>query len=99
VIKVYAANTGERIAMLRVRPPESECEEDPHNDSGAPFLVRINAAGEIDALQGSIVVDAGDYDGDGKSEVVVKYGGYNEDGYTMFYDGFSKQVSLRWSYH
>lgn len=98
VIKVYAAKTGERLAMVRVRAPETEC-EDPKSQTGAVRLVRIDAGGKTSTLGSGIVVDAGDYDGDGKSEVVVKYGGYNEDGYRMFYDGFSREVALGWSYH
>jgi hypothetical protein len=46
-----------------------------------------------------ILVDAGDYDGDGKSEVVFFVTGYNEDGYAMFYDSFRKNVFTTWSYH
>lgn len=46
-----------------------------------------------------ILVDAGDYDGDGKSEVIFFVSGYNEDGYAMFYDSFQKNVFTTWSYH
>lgn len=46
-----------------------------------------------------ILVDAGDYDGDGKSEVLFFVSGYNEDGYAMFYDSFQKNVMWTWSYH
>jgi hypothetical protein len=46
-----------------------------------------------------ILVDAGDYDGDGKSEVVFFVTGYNEDGYAIFYDSFRKNVSMTWSNH
>jgi hypothetical protein len=52
-----------------------------------------------DDLWSLILVDAGDYDGDGKSEVVFFLSGYNEDGYAMFYDSFQKSVMWTWSYH
>jgi hypothetical protein len=45
------------------------------------------------------IVDAADYDGDGASEVLFWYSGYNEDGYTLFYDGFQKHVAYHWKYH
>jgi hypothetical protein len=45
------------------------------------------------------LVDAGDYDGDGKAEVIFFVSGYNEDGYAMFYDAFRKNVFSTWSYH
>jgi hypothetical protein len=45
------------------------------------------------------LVDAGDYDGDGQSEVVFFVSGYNEDGYALFYDSFRKNVVYTWVYH
>ena len=45
------------------------------------------------------LVDAGDYDADGKSEVLFWYSGYNKDGYTLFYNDFNRHVDFRWGYH
>ena len=45
------------------------------------------------------LVDAGDYDADGPSEVLFWYSGYNDDGYTLFYDGLRKHVDYHWNYH
>jgi hypothetical protein len=45
------------------------------------------------------LVDAGDYDADGESELLFWYSGYNQDGYTLLFDGLRKQVSYRWKYH
>jgi hypothetical protein len=45
------------------------------------------------------LIDAGDYDNDGKSEVIFWYGGYNKDGYVMFYNDFKNKVKFLWSYH
>jgi len=46
------------------------------------------------------LVDAGDYDHDGKSELVFSYGRpEDEDGYILFYDSFRKQVKVSWTYH
>ena len=41
----------------------------------------------------------GDDDGDGSSEIMFWYSGYNEDGYTLFYRGFTRHASFRWNYH
>jgi hypothetical protein len=59
---------------------------------------RLHEHGKHDLLS-LILVDAGDYDGDGKSEVIFFVTGYNEDGYAMFYDLFQKNVMCTWSYH
>ena len=45
------------------------------------------------------LVDAGDYDSDGKSEVVFFVSGYNEDGYALFYNFFRNHVNYTWHYH
>ncbi len=45
------------------------------------------------------LIDAGDYDGDGKSEVLFFVSGYNQDGYVMFYNSFQKSVIYTWHYH
>jgi len=46
------------------------------------------------------LLDAGDYDNDGKSEVVFLVNqGENTDGFVLFEANFEKQVSLLWHYH
>jgi hypothetical protein len=45
------------------------------------------------------LVDAGDYDSDGQSEIVFWYSGYNRDGYILFCDNFSSKVEYLWGYH
>ncbi len=46
------------------------------------------------------LLDAGDYDNDGKSEVVFLLSqGENTDGFGLFDANFEKQVSALWHYH
>jgi hypothetical protein len=48
---------------------------------------------------GMWLVDAGDYDNDGKSEVLFSIDQYNRGGYILFYDDFKKQAVFEFSYH
>ena len=46
------------------------------------------------------MVDAGDYDNDGKSEVIFKISkGESGAGYAIYYDDFRKHADLTFSYH
>ena len=45
------------------------------------------------------LVDAGDYDGDGRSELLFWRGGYNRDGYVLVFDELRQKVEYTWSYH
>lgn len=46
-----------------------------------------------------LLVDAGDYDGDGQEEAVFKVQRYNNDGYVLFHDGFKQKLEFSWGYH
>ena len=54
---------------------------------------------EDDDLSSCTLVDAGDYDADGKTEVVFWSSRYNGDGYVLFYNDFNKMTDFVWSYH
>ena len=99
LLKLHASKSGERLATLRAHLPKAAC-EDPQSEAAAMQLLRIDRQGTITRIgTGLVVIDAGDYHGDGKSEVLFKYERYNDDGYALFYDDLSKQVSLGWHYH
>jgi hypothetical protein len=67
-----------------------------------PFLDQwfvVTPAHEVRYLGGSMwLVDAGDYDHDGSSEVLFSIDDYNRGGYRLFYAGFTKQASFEFSY-
>jgi hypothetical protein len=46
-----------------------------------------------------LLVDAGDYDNDGKSELVFSIDDHNRGGYKLFYDDFKQKVVFEFSYH
>jgi len=45
------------------------------------------------------LLDFGDFDNDGKSEVIFKVTRYNRDGYVLFWNDFGESVSFIWGYH
>jgi hypothetical protein len=49
--------------------------------------------------EGMWLVDAGDYDNDGKSEVLFWINQDNRGGYKLFFDDFNKQAVFEFSYH
>lgn len=59
------------------------------------FLSRNSAAGRGHVAK---VLDWGDYDADGQSEVVFWLESSNEDGYVLFYDEFTKEETFSWIY-
>jgi hypothetical protein len=65
------------------------------------FLFFLSSPGRVRVLGLDMtVLDAGDYDGDGRSELLVKFARYDHDGYTLFYGrDFERSVSFGWMYH
>jgi hypothetical protein len=45
------------------------------------------------------LVDAGDYDNDGISELLFWHSGYNEDGYVLMFNSFTEKAEFMWGYH
>ena len=58
-------------------------------------------AGATGALSGLkyVAVGAGDYDNDGKSELVFSIDDYNRGGYKLFYDDLSRSAIFEFNYH
>ena len=95
--KAYSSNKNWSLAPLRL--DGWRCD----GETGGAFIGQwfvINPEGHVSFLgQGMWLVDAGDYDNDGKSEIMFAIGGYNRDGYELFYDDFKKHVAFEFSYH
>jgi hypothetical protein len=45
------------------------------------------------------LVDAADYDGDGKSELLFWQSAYNRDGYILIFDDLRQRIEYTWRYH
>lgn len=97
--KSYRSAAGARLVQLALDDtPVRRCDgpRDEAYDSRWFFV----SSGETRFVGQSLeFIDAGDYDGDGHSEVVFHQPGYNFDGYVLLFDRLSKQVIFGWSYH
>jgi len=68
-----------------------------YQNAGAWFYLK---GGEVSYIGSNmLLVDVGDYDQDGHEEAVFKIQRYNNDGYTLHYDGFKQKVEFSWAYH
>ncbi|MDH3975931.1 MAG: hypothetical protein OEV42_16780 [Deltaproteobacteria bacterium] len=102
--KTYHSNKGDLLVGMILKGGKCGINEGPFLEQ--LFLYRNNGSIEHIALSGRnsrtlslTFIDAGDYDSDGKSEVIFFLSGYNEDGYAMFYDSFQKSIKWTWGYH
>jgi hypothetical protein len=72
-------------------------------EDGSPFVPQwyvVEPGGTVRFLDsGMWLVDAGDYDNDGKSELVFAVSGYDWDGYELFYDDLRKSAIFKFIYH
>jgi hypothetical protein len=101
--KSYASARGERIITLTLRARleiTGGCNDGPLDDQWLPHTFAILANGTIRHLGSSMaLIDAGDYDHDGHSELVFAFAKDDYDGYTLFWDGFERSVTYGWIYH
>jgi len=96
-VKAYSSKPNWSVVHMQLEP--YLCDGPPEDAFYGQWFV-VAPGGEIRFLdQGMSLVDAGDYDNDGKSELVFSKGGYNQDGYVLFYEDFKKRVQFEFSYH
>jgi hypothetical protein len=81
------------IARAEVIPVEGENDQ----NTGAWFYVKGREVRYLGSNM--LLVDIGDYDQDGHEEALFKIQRYNNDGYTLHFDGFKQKVEFSWSYH
>ena len=97
VLKSYKSRADWQLAQVRLE--EYRCDGQADEPFGDQWYV-VTPKLEISFLDREMwLVDAGDYDNDGKSELVFSIDRYDQGGYELFYDDFKKHVSFEFSYH
>lgn len=98
LVKAYASNKQWAVARLTLKDA-SDCEG---TEAGliadAWFFVDPQKAVRY-LGSGMWLVDAGDYDNDGKSELLFAIDRYNRGGYELFYNDFKGHAVFEFSYH
>jgi len=95
----YKNNKGEKLISIGIGQIHTKDCDGPIDATHKPmwFYIADNKVKfvgfELDLL------DAGDYDADGKVEFFFWHGGYNNDGYTLYESDFEKRYDYYWSYH
>lgn len=101
VTRAYGSNRGSFLVETDLKL--GDCDEyiDDRNDPFADQWFYVSKDLTFRRLGGFLeLLDAGDYDGDGKSEVIFFLTQPGDtDGYVLFYDDFKKQVENTWTYH
>jgi hypothetical protein len=94
---VYASARGWLIAEVVLS--ESKCDGPAEEPFWSHWFV-VTPERQIRFLDSNMwLVDAGDYDNDGRSELVFSIDGYNHGGYRLFYDDFTRKAVFEFSYH
>ncbi len=99
VVKSYGSSRGWTVAGLHLEGA-TDCQDTEQGFAlSDPWFV-IEPENSVQFLGQDIwLVDAGDYDNDGRSELIFAVAGYNRGGYRIFYDDFQKHASFEYSYH
>jgi hypothetical protein len=98
VAKAYASAEGLLVARLHLEAVDCEDTEAGFDIDDPWFFVDTNKAAMY-LNSGMWLVDAGDYDKDGRSELIFSINRENEGGYEIWYDHFRKHATFKFNYH
>ncbi len=96
--KGYRSSSGREIVSIGLDRKKANCDgPTPPELSSNWFLIegqRIEFLGRQMEL-----IDAGDYDNDGRSELLFWYSSYNNDGYVLISNQLREMATYVWKYH
>ena len=96
--RAYASGSGSLVARLHLGAVDCQDTEAGFDIDDPWFFVDTKKA--VTYLEsGMWLVDAGDYDNDGKSELIFSVNRDNEGGYEIWYDDFKKHSTFKFNYH
>lgn len=96
-LKSYKDSAGRRLITVRLKNG-SNCDGPIDKSWGRhSFLATKNNIAYLGV--GLELVDAGDYDGDGTSELLFWFSGYNHDGYMLYSTEAAGMIEFTWKYH
>lgn len=103
VTEIWQSASGERLIAATLEPDRVKaCDYtgDLLSDVWAVSDGRsVRAIPELAAAETThALVDGGDFAGDGKEELLFFTSGYNEDGFLLLYDHFTRAARFSWSY-
>jgi hypothetical protein len=95
--KAYAAKTGWRLVLASIEG----CDIDDLRGDGLKLeWFTLDPAGAAHYLHGKMrLVDAGDYDNSGHSQLLFMIDDDNRGGYILYYDEFQKQAAFEYAFH
>jgi hypothetical protein len=97
IVRAYAAKTGWQLVLASLKGCDVE---DMQGDGLSLEWFTIDPSKAVQYLAGNLVlVDAGDYDASGHSQIIFMIDDYKRGGYTLFYDDFRKRASFEFNYH
>ena len=97
VLRSHGDRSGRRLITLGLKTHKDVCDGPPEPAWASHTFLLSKKTTYLG--RGLTVVDAADYDGDGKSEVLFWYTGYDEDGYVLLPGDGGQMTKFLWNYH
>jgi len=98
IYRSYRSSNGKVLISIGLNTKANTCDGVVGSEWANHWFLVSNS--EVDFLgSGMDLVDAGDYDGDGKTELLFWHSGYNDDGYILVYNDLRQKVEYKWGYH